>query len=392
MSNLSEKFVKVERSMRTQLLERDQEIHTAVLALVTGYHHFQYGPPGVAKSMLVDTLCDHIDGLGEGSLFSYLLTKFTTPEEIVGYLDLAAFKEQGLYRKVTTRRLPEAQIVFLDEAFNGSSAILNSLLKALNERKFDRGDKLLDIPLMSCFAASNNIPAAAELNALADRLHFWHSVKPIQDPSNRAKLLDGWKPPSIQDFVTLEEIAAAKAEVDAVTVPEEVVNHTLDILDNLRNSDIKVSDRRSRQAMRVVRAEAWMAGRDTANASDLLPLQHMFWNQEQHLEKVYDEVATVAAPLDRKTRDIHNEIAQMIHEFDRNAKDTTETTTLRRLGMECLEKLRESQKEITQLGRAAKADGLPLEAIYALRDFHKEKVAHVKSTGFNLDETDEEDF
>lgn len=392
MSNLHTKFDNVERSMRMQLLERDQEIHTAVLALVTGFHHFQYGPPGVAKSMLVDTLCEHIEDMGPGDLFSYLLTKFTTPEEVVGYLDLAAFRDEGMYRKVTTRRLPEAKIVFLDEAFNGSSAILNSLLKALNERKFDRGDELIDIPLMSCFAASNNIPASAELNALADRLHFWHSVKPIQDPSNRAKLLGEWSPPSIQDFVNLDDITAAKVEIEQVELPEEVVGQALDILDNLRNSDIKVTDRRARQSMRVARAEAWLAGRDTVTVSDLIPLQHMFWNQEQNLDKVYDEVAAVAAPLDRKTRDIHNDIAQMIHEFDRQAKDTTEQTTLRRLGMECLEKLRDSQKEITQLGRQAKADGLDLTAIYALRDFHKENVAHVRLVGFKLDENEEEEF
>ena len=182
MTNLNEKFLAVEESMNHPLIEREDEIHTALLALVCRFHHFQYGEPGIAKSLLVTTLCDHIEDLN-GDYFEYLLTKFTTPEEVSGIMDLKAYRDEGIYRKVTTRKLPDAKVCFIDETLNGSSAILNTMLKILNERKFDRGDLTVDVPLISMFGASNHIPHSAELMALADRLHFWHFVKPIEDPS-----------------------------------------------------------------------------------------------------------------------------------------------------------------------------------------------------------------
>ena len=65
--------------------------------------------------------------------------------------------------------LPEAEIVFLDEIFKSNSAILNSLLTILNERKFANGSKVQDVPLLSMFAASNEVPNDDNLAAIFDR-------------------------------------------------------------------------------------------------------------------------------------------------------------------------------------------------------------------------------
>ena len=60
-------------------------------------------------------------------------------------------------------------MAFLDEIFKANSAILNSLLTILNERRFDNGKTRQVIPLLAVVAASNELPESEELDALYDR-------------------------------------------------------------------------------------------------------------------------------------------------------------------------------------------------------------------------------
>ena len=85
-------------------------------------------------------------GAPRRALLRYLLTRFTEPNEIFGPVDIAAFRE-GRYERRTAGMLPEAEVVFLDEVFKSNSAILNSLLTLLNERRFTSGDRALACPL-----------------------------------------------------------------------------------------------------------------------------------------------------------------------------------------------------------------------------------------------------
>ena len=105
-------------------LERADLIDGALAALLSSHHLLIIGPPGTAKSMLADELCRRIEG---ANYFQWLLTRFTTPEEIFGAVSLKAL-EQDDYRRVTDRKLPEAHIAFLDEIFKANSSILNAIL------------------------------------------------------------------------------------------------------------------------------------------------------------------------------------------------------------------------------------------------------------------------
>ena len=78
-------------------LERADLIDGALAALLSSHHLFIIGPPGTAKSMLADELCRRIEG---ANYFQWLLTRFTTPEEIFGAVSLKAL-EQDDYRRVT---------------------------------------------------------------------------------------------------------------------------------------------------------------------------------------------------------------------------------------------------------------------------------------------------
>src|SRR3954451_25294438 len=132
---LHAKFAAARKALSAALIERDDEIDLALTALLAGEHLLLVGPPGCGKSLLLDSLLSWAGG----ARFAILFTKFATPEEVWGPVSLSALKADK-YVRVTAGKLPEAEFAFLDEIFKASSAILNTLLKVLNERTFDAGD------------------------------------------------------------------------------------------------------------------------------------------------------------------------------------------------------------------------------------------------------------
>jgi len=150
----------------TSLVERETLVELIVLAAVAQEHLLVIGPPGTAKSVAVHRVAETMGG----SYFEYLLGRFTEPNEIFGPVDLRKLKE-GLVETQTSGMLPEAEIAFLDEIFQGSTAILNTLLGILNEREFRRGHTRIHCPLRVCVGASNALPEDESLAAFADA--FW---------------------------------------------------------------------------------------------------------------------------------------------------------------------------------------------------------------------------
>src|SRR5947209_20509539 len=152
------KFLTTRRELAASLIERDDEVDLILTALVCNEHPLLVGPPGTAKSLLLDSLMSWM----RGRKFTILFTKFTTPEECFGPISVQGLKEDK-YRRVTTGKLPEAHLVYLDEVFKSSSAILNTLLRILNERVFENGDgALVKVPLLICVGSSNEWPHAQE--------------------------------------------------------------------------------------------------------------------------------------------------------------------------------------------------------------------------------------
>jgi len=123
--------------------------------------HAKVGPPGTAKSDLVLKFKDAL-GVPEGDYFEYMLTRFTEPSEVFGPIDIAELRA-GRYLRRDRGKLPTARLVFLDEIFKASSAILNALLTVINERKFYQDGQPVPVKLRILFAATNELPENAEL-------------------------------------------------------------------------------------------------------------------------------------------------------------------------------------------------------------------------------------
>src|SRR5260370_2358019 len=113
------KLARIREELNRMFLERIDLIDGAIVAMLSANHVLIIGPPGTAKSMLADELCRRIEG---ANYFQWLLTKFSTPEEIFGAVSLSGLEHDD-YRPVTSHNLPEAHTAALDTLSNSTSPI-----------------------------------------------------------------------------------------------------------------------------------------------------------------------------------------------------------------------------------------------------------------------------
>jgi MoxR-like ATPase len=275
------KFMTTRRELSAALIERDDEVDVVLTALVAQEHVLLVGPPGCAKSMLLDSLMRWLSG----RRFSLLLSRFTCPEEVLGPVSLTGLKSD-VYRRVTAGKLPEADLAFLDELFKASSAILNVLLKILNERAYEVGDgTTVRVPLRLCVAASNEwVPpeASKELAALFDRFLLRKSVRPILTAAGRRRLLWGEDhTPRLSTGVTPAEVDRAREEAAALPWSSEAKEALEAVLRELAREGVVPGDRRQLKAVKVARAFAWLCGSFRVEPEHLEVLQHVLWDSPE---------------------------------------------------------------------------------------------------------------
>lgn len=61
MNDTQTKIVGIRDQLRSQFVERDEQIDGTLCAILSKQHLFMVGPPGTAKSMLTDEICRRIE-------------------------------------------------------------------------------------------------------------------------------------------------------------------------------------------------------------------------------------------------------------------------------------------------------------------------------------------
>lgn len=315
-----DRLARLQRELKRLLYRRDDAVDVLLLGAVCHEHVLLLGPPGTGKSDLVTRFAEQIDA----GRFHYLLTRFTEPAEIFGPLDLPAFQE-GRYHLRTEGMLPSASVAFLDEVFQGGSAILNTLLSLVHERIFHNGAQVQRVPLITLVGATNDLPEDPTLRAFADRFALRVLVEPVPE-DGLAQLLDrGW---SLEiERLDAERRAERGEAVEVVPLLKEAQLRELyahvrevkltgvrplyeQILRELRAEGIELSDRRMVKGLKLIAGAALMAGREEATAADLWPLYHV-WSRpsdapilRRALEPRIVEAGGAARPRTRSIKEL----------------------------------------------------------------------------------------
>jgi len=290
--------------IKSAFVGKDEVVDLMGIALVGGENLFLLGPPGTAKSAIVQELGRRLNC----RVFDYLLTRFTEPNELFGPFDIRRLREGDLVTN-TEGMLPEAEFIFLDELLNANSAILNSLLMVLNERIFRRGRETVSIPSLMVVGASNHLPEDEALGALFDRFLLRVRCDNVASERLCEVLQAGWiretAARSVSSDISVGDVVRLQKSLPTVDL-SSVLHPYAETVRRMRVTGIPVSDRRAVKIQRLIAASALLCGRHQANLSDLWVLRHIWDTEEQQalLDSIVNQILATEdeSALDRPHR------------------------------------------------------------------------------------------
>lgn len=326
--------------LNSKFVEREEVVDALFISMVARQHTLLIGPPGTAKSGLVMEFSRLFEGM---DYFQWLLTRFSTPEELFGPVSLREL-ENGVYKRNTANKLPETQLTFLDEIFKANAAILNALLTLINERLFYNNGTPIKTPLISVIGGSNEYPEEGEgLEALFDRFLLRFELDYIGEDANFLSMMKNDSAfVQLPEKLKLNEILQLQEFSDMVIVPDEVLQTLLNVRSALQAEGIRPSDRRFRQSLSLLKAQATLDGRNTVKSEDIMILRNGLWETIDQKNKTIEVVEHYAA--DRCKLEL-----ERIQKIGRELYLAVQKDNSTEIAMEASTKLRESLNELGKL-------------------------------------------
>lgn len=290
---ISERIIRLLKELNLGIYEKETEIGLSLLAALAGESVLLLGPPGVAKSMVARRLKEAFAGARS---FEYLMSRFSTPDEIFGPVSINRLKESDKYERCIEGYLPTSDVVFLDEIWKAGPAIQNALLTAINEKLFRNGDKEIRLPMKLLIAASNELPAQGEgLEALWDRFLIRLTCSCVKDEKVFFQMLLDEESEETGNIdlslkITSDEYKEWQKAISKVELSQDVLTCIAYIRKHLgavrvegeeHLRKIYISDRRWKHIVRLLKASAFVHGREYVSVTDLLPIAHCLWNEPE---------------------------------------------------------------------------------------------------------------
>ena len=337
---IKQRITKILAEMSKGIYERNRELGLALLSAVAGESIFLLGKPGVAKSLVARRLKM---AFSDSHCFEYLMSRFSTPDEIFGPVKISQLKENDTYERQTKGYLPEADVVFLDEIWKAGPAIQNSLLTIINEKIFHNGNKEIKVPMKALVSASNELPADGEgLDALWDRFLVRLVVDCIQDKTSFEKMISGSavnEDVIISEPITADEFREWQHEIEEIAIHQNI----FDVINSIRiqiaayNSEkeekeqIYISDRRWKKIVRLMKAAAFLNGNEQITTAQCWLIPDCLWNNTSQIKSVNEIVSNAIGGSGLPINEIKASLQAKIDEIESITKSQLYYTEKRTL-------------------------------------------------------------
>lgn len=330
VSNAQIKLNMIKKEMNDLIVERDAVIDCMLYALVSGQSLLLLGLPGTGKSYISYELCSRIEN---ANYFQWMLNKTSDPSEILGPQSIKAM-ENDKYLRITTGKLPEAHIAFIDEVFKANAPVLNILLPIMNEKIFYNDGKPNSIPLMTMIGASNERPEEGDgLEAFFDRFLFRINVNYVKDATNKKRMYTnyinerrGLGNLAGKTTITIEEIKALTEASKNVIVPKEIINKFIKFINDLDKQTIHVSDRRQNECFKIMQASAILHGRQQVGIDDFKSLIYVLWEKEEQIPLIETLITKMINPYDDQFKAFKDNFASLKKDIANSADDSEKAT------------------------------------------------------------------
>jgi MoxR-like ATPase len=248
----------------------------------------------------------------DAKVFEYLMSRFSTPDEIFGPVSIKKLKEEDKYERVIDNYLPKAEVVFLDEIWKAGPSIQNALLTILNEKIYRNGEEEIKVPMKALISASNELPNKDEgLEALWDRFLVRFQVENIADNNEFNKMITTTNDPYEDTVTDTNKITDAEYnEWNKVINKIKISEHILHVIHAIRfyvidanerimayNEEVQnkenkkellnISDRRWYKIIRLLRASAFLNDREEVDLMDCFLIRYCIWNEKEQSDLVH---------------------------------------------------------------------------------------------------------
>ncbi|MGB9825346.1 MAG: hypothetical protein ACPLRU_01625 [Desulfofundulus sp.] len=200
-----------------------------------------------------------------------------------------------------------------------------------------------------------------ELSALWDRFDLRYVVNYIRDERSFAAMLSLNGKGAPRTTISLDEVRQAQQEAAVVNVPEPMIQALVNLWKELKQNGIIVSDRRFRNTLRFLKANAWLAGRNEVTDDDVEVLPNLLWQEPEQIRLVKKVVLAFSNPFVVKADEIYDGAVEIINKV----KEMPDSPKQSEAAAEAHHKLKQAIKVLENLAAEAFMQGKSPERVTA---------------------------